>query len=97
MSYQSQAALRRDPDLQARVAMCAAQEAKSKIADVFADLALTSPDSAAGLLMPSLITEPGWDAWSSSADIQDAEILSGVQAVWTAVSDLYADSLAGGL
>ena len=93
MSYASQNVLRADPELLGRVAMACAQEARSKPDTDYVGLALTSPDSAAGLMMPSLLTEPGWDQYASSGDVTDAVILSGLQAVWDGVATRYSASL----
>ena len=91
MSYENEADLASDIPFARRLASCITEEAKGKD-DNISTLILLNPSNGAGYFMPFISTAPGFGekfAEGGSRSIEDAEILSAVQANWEAVAELY--------
>lgn len=90
MTYAQTAALAADQDFTHRLAACLTTEAAPK-SDELSDTILRSPLYGAQLFMPMVSSAPGFaDAYAGGGQeaIDDAMILSAVQASWDRAADL---------
>lgn len=88
MSYADQAALAADFAFQQRLAAALASESKPKTDDL-AQQILRNPMFGQQMFMPFIASEPGFDTPEGSSGIDDAQMLSAIQANWDRVAALY--------
>lgn len=88
MSYADQAALASDPEFQARLTAAVVKEAKGKN-DQLAAEALKNPVWGQQMFGPFIVSEPGFDTAGGQVSIDDAMILSAIQANWNRVAQTW--------
>jgi len=92
MTYRDIANLSRDTIFAARLGAGLASEASLKTSDYLVDAIMKDPAGGALMFMPFVSVAPGFAdqfAVAGQDAIDDAEILSAIQACWPRVYDLY--------
>ena len=92
MAYRDIANLARDQQFSARLGAGLASEAVLKASDYLVDQVMMNPDVGAAWFMPFVSVAPGFaDQYAEGGQdqIDDAELLSAIQAAWPRVYALY--------